>query len=349
MTAICAPRPLKHVRYPWEPKDRIHVPIVRKPLPPVPVGPEHPNLPFPFGERNRSLATGGSDRVTVCIAAVCETLTNDPKVILCADTRMSAPGLVKYEMGFKFGWAARGIHAMIADEPARAKELLATYWAYLNGVQLTPENVADEIKKPPMQYKRKLIDEYVRLNWGVSYDDYLAGALNNLPQDTLSGLAQQIAAIRLRCQLILTPFVNGQPKLFTVEDDGTTIQHDNFAVIGSGSWIAQSNMLLRQHLDTDSLARTLYCVHESKHLSESETSVGPKTLMVVANRTLSRRVSPRVIEQLFEYEHEYAPKRIPENGIVLEGDLYELLTDEEQGNRAEPTQGTRQKRLRKRS
>jgi hypothetical protein len=68
VTGTCAPRPLKHVRYPWKPEDRTH---------------EHTQ--FPPAQRKQSFQPKA---MTTCIAAACRSSLRESCIVLCSDTRV---------------------------------------------------------------------------------------------------------------------------------------------------------------------------------------------------------------------------------------------------------------------
>lgn len=250
------------------------------------------------------------DRVTICIGAICNT-ENNPQIIFCCDTKLSIPGFTSFHAGFKFGFLSPAAPVLIADDMARGKDLITTFGLYLNATEITAVNLAREFKKPPLIQKAKLIDGYFQLKWAVTYQDYLAGALRNLPAQVLDEIARDVANIRLGCQLIIGLFVRDKPMLFTVNDEGDTQPSDHFAVIGSGSWLAQAALCHRNYNQLAvSFEQALYYVYEAKRLSQSESNVGPLTLMAVLNRTGFRFVTQEGIDALETWFERYGPQQL---------------------------------------
>ena len=100
-------------------------------------------------------------------------------------------------------------------------------------------------------------------------------------------------------------------------DHGVSIKED-FAVAGSGSYLAQYGLLHRQHYDVQTLDRTIYCVYEAKKYAERVSSVGKITYFVViqpsSKAVMLTGLGTEELEKLFA---NYGPHGLNDPDIVL--------------------------------
>lgn len=234
-----------------------------------------------FPQRRRVYnPASGHDCVTVCIAGICKDEDREA-LIMCSDTRLSYSGFSS-DTGFKLGWAGPQMPAMIADSGPHADELLSRYFKHFcsPGLKLFKHNILDELRKPLVAQRENTLEQYLRLKWSIGYQDYLAGALRNLPPDEQSKVAADLGKIDFQCQLIIAVILRDKWELFAVDDQGNVIAADHFAVIGSGIWLAHAALCQREYDRWLRLPTAAYYIYEAKKLAQAETSVGPLTYMM---------------------------------------------------------------------
>ena len=289
-------------------------------------------LPKPAKRTYNSPRPYCGDRVTVCIAGICDWHAQ-PSIIICTDTKLSLSGFTSFDSAIKIAWAAPNAVALMADDPSRAKELIHLYQRHMvldhGPIALTRQNALDEVRKPAYRQKLRIIDEYFQRKWGVTYERYREGALNNLPERARDDIIRDVDGLTLGCQLIITPFVQDEPRLFTVSDDATASELDHFAVIGSGAWIANASLCQRQYNRMLDLKTALYYVYEAKKLSEAEGHVGKRTHMAVFQNTRMLFVSDSGMETLESWFWKFSPQpvanvTIPEDGFWITSELQQI-------------------------
>jgi len=196
--------------------------------------------------------------VTVCIAAVCSEGEKE-LIVLCSDRRISyGVGIGGAEIGFKLGLAGPGWAAMIAGTMSNAQRLLSFYRNHLNSVALTESNVRTEMDVPLIRYR-----------------DWLANRSRIAPD-----------LVKFDEQLILSGYVEEMPFLFMVSCEGVD-EHRHFAVIGTGSWLAQAALLQREYTSATDVEEALYLVYEAKKFSEKDDYVGKRTMILVQESPLN--------------------------------------------------------------
>jgi hypothetical protein len=198
-------------------------------------------------------------------------------IVLCADMKVGT-WAAKAEIGFKLRWGRANWPAMISGEMSRAIDLVKTFSAHLNSVELNSWNVIDAMRTAGNIFREKLADEIVRRNLSVSYD-YLIKNKSKFPAAKVLETYTQIGQIDSEAELIVTGFVEGEPYIFVVERDCTVTQRENFACVGTGAYIAEPALYQRRQNRSATLARTLYHAYEAKKLGEIAEGVGEMTVM----------------------------------------------------------------------
>lgn len=236
-------------------------------------------------------------KVTLCIAAMCEVEADDPRVVLCTDWRQESY-LAHSETADKLRILPNGWIALVADTASRDEELVALYESHLLPLTKFKDDAElfSEMKKPAQQYKANLANEYISHTVGMSYSDFLSK--DNIPEDFFTKRLNEISQIRLDASLILAGFVavrdpktkkqSSAPYLFVVEDDeghqDVVRTEDNFAVIGSGRYVAVPSLTQRGLDSSQSLMETIYAVYEAKRLAETVPGVGEYTSIDVLDK-----------------------------------------------------------------
>ena len=107
--------------------------------------------------------------------------------------------------------------------------------------------------------------------------------MNHLPAETLSRISNEIEQLHFECQLIVASHTKTGYRIFTIDSKGTVLQADGYAVIGSGSWIAQASLCQRQYSQNFTMPTAAYVIYEAKKLAENEPTVGKRTAMWVTH------------------------------------------------------------------
>ena len=142
--------------------------------------------------------------------------------------------------------------------------------------------------------KEILANEYLWQTLGVSYAD-LVSPDKKFPEEVVTKRLEEVAKIRLQAALIVAGFISTQqadsleretnPYLFVVDDqsdhENVVRVEENFAAIGTGSYVAIPSLHQRQHDEEKSLMETIYNLYEAKRLAEVVPGVGDATSVQV--------------------------------------------------------------------
>jgi hypothetical protein len=231
-------------------------------------------------------------RMTVCIAAICQQDkdNDEPRIVVGYDWK-SETELGGSETADKLRTLPKGWVALMADSLSHCEELVAQYETHLRtlGPVDDDRHLFEEMKKPAHKQKEVLANDYLRQMLGISYAD-LVSPDKKYPEEIVTKRLEEVANIRLRAALILAGFIEtGQsneerennPYLFVVDDQSdheNVVQvGENFAAIGTGSYVAIPVLHQREHDSEKSLIETVYSVYEAKRLSQVVPGVGEAT------------------------------------------------------------------------
>jgi 20S proteasome alpha/beta subunit len=218
--------------------------------------------------------------MTLCVAAIC-TDNRKHRIVVATDWRAST-GAAGAENQDKLRWITPNMPVLLAGTVSRAIELRDTYRQYFKHlseqsppVNISEFNVMDVVKKPTALFKRKLVDEYTGLKFGLGYKEFRQAVANKeIPKSVATEAFTDIKSISLDCCLILPFFIGRDAYIFKVDEDGSVEECDNFAAIGSGSDVAEGSLFQRQQEEYMTLGRTVYHVYEAMRLGSIASDVG---------------------------------------------------------------------------
>jgi hypothetical protein len=249
--------------------------------------------------------------VTVCIAATCQDKEKN-KIVLCTDTKLSS-ALGSAETGTKDLHIAHRWRLLTSGDERDIIALHRLYKLQFNDIKnLTPDKLDESMKSPLRQRKKDLADEYTFSRYNMSYADFIAVGKDKFPDEEFRNSIRNVAAIRLRANLIIAGFVDESPEIYLTDEDGIAKATNDFAVIGEGQYLAQSVLLRRQQHSRLSLYETLYNAYEAKRYSESVGSVGKYTSIAIISPGAKRELTSfGVDKQLKKCFEDYGPKSLP--------------------------------------
>jgi len=214
---------------------------------------------------------------------------------------------------------------MLAGQLSCGRELASMYTEYLDSDScetLTEHNLLDHLRIPPRKLKEKLVEEYFRLKWAVSYEQFLDGKLNALRESELLRIGSDINNIVFpdNTCAILASLATGVPSLFTVYPDGQVFQDENFTVIGTGYSVARATLTNRHYHQHWNLPYALYAIYEAKRLCEGDPNVGPATIMWVhylnhAKEQVMLPLEDADIEFLREQFEKFGPRKLSKTSL----------------------------------
>jgi hypothetical protein len=225
--------------------------------------------------------------MTLCMAASCQ-LGEEPRIVLCTDWQQQVEGVGGAENRNKLDWVKDGWPVVVSDTLCHAEELVGTYRKHLEGIELVEANVLDEMKIPAQTYKAALADDYIKQTLGIDYNYFLQYGKERLPEELFRDKLDEVSRIELGASLIIAgfakcekigPYNSGlQPFLCVVEDtedhkDVVRLEND-FATIGSGTYVASAALFHREQHWERPLLYTIYSVFEAHRFSNKVPGVG---------------------------------------------------------------------------
>jgi hypothetical protein len=209
------------------------------------------------------------------------------------------------------------------DEP----DILALVKFYRLRFKNHPENrsaetIDESMRWPLRQRKKQLSDDYTYSHFNMPYDEFLAFGKAKLPEESFKNAVRDVAAIRLKANLIVAGFIDGSPEIYWTDEDGSAHPLNDFAVIGEGQYLAQSTLMRREQESRTTLHETLYNVFEAKKYSEAVGSVGTSTFLGILSADGKRELTSYSVDrQLREWYNEYGPRDLP-GSFSLKGPVY---------------------------
>lgn len=273
-------------------------------------------------------------RMTVCIAAICEWTTKDPKIVLCSDKRSSST-FGKLDNRFKLNPLSAGFTLMCAgneDEISAVTRLVATAFrdATAEGIALDETNIGRLVDDALAARKRSRVENLVQSRYAISYDEFRETGRERFPDDLFRNLMYEIHEVAIDIALILAGFVDDSPLILEANRSSHAVIRDDFSTIGSGAPLAQSVLLGRQHHTQNTLAQTAYTVFEAKKYAEGEVGVGEEYAMIVmAKDDRVTMLSAKGKDWLDETYEICGPKPIPNDLSVQRSSFLKLSSEAE--------------------
>jgi hypothetical protein len=225
--------------------------------------------------------------VTICIAAV-HGEPKDPKIILCADRRLDQGEWGSSESGKKvvslgYNWCA----------------LMAGTWAMAcDAVSVLSDNIR-----------------------GSSYPTTSPQIFSSVKRSAEQFRLSELCPKDGECTLLVTGFIDNKPVLIHVnitKHESRLLACKGVVAIGEGATVATSILNLRNFGGFNQVEQALYSVYEAKVYSETVTSVGPGTFMMIqfpdvnpqANRTIFKRLDEGALTKLHSLNRKFGLREI---------------------------------------
>lgn len=214
-------------------------------------------VPMEFGRSRYAVIPKPSKRLrikalTVCVAAICED-NGEPKIVLCADTRLDF-----------------GEHGS-ADGTAKMSVLWHGWCGMLAGDYAVASDFIERLKKSFQMRKKDFGSK-------ESLRSFVVSVATKFMNGPLYG--------KEPVEIIIAGFIHRKPVIVAVRMDETAaapavFSGKPFHAIGSGANIVNIFLGLREVSPEDSMNKMLYVVYEAKKASEKNGGVGPETRLVV--------------------------------------------------------------------
>ncbi|OYX47174.1 MAG: hypothetical protein B7Y90_13460 [Alphaproteobacteria bacterium 32-64-14] len=256
--------------------------------------------------------------VTICIAAGCRD-HGKPKIVLCADTKGSSALGTTNVMQKVLPLTTRWMLGVAGDDDEINAFFRVARLGFLEALDQEPPIEIDDYNAEIL-FRRALAtrskdkkDSLVQMQVAMSYDELLNGGGAKLPPGHFDDLIKKTRAIRFRGSFLVAGVSYGAPFIVVSDENGDTSVHADFVAMGSGTYLAQSMMLLREHSHIHDLGRTLYTVYEAKRHAERESGVGTETRMYVLDEAGLWPVSE---EGYIWLEGAYEERRVKELALI---------------------------------
>lgn len=267
--------------------------------------------------------------MTLCVAVAGQD-HGVSRIVVASDWRVETE-TSSSEVQNKFYWIDKNWPALIAGDPSRALELIATFRGLFKRfeekhVAINSTNIYDLLKVPLRRFKAKLSDEYVSQKYGITYKEFLSKGKAMFPEDRFDRLCHDIERIDLECDLIICRFLGGEPYIFRIHSTGRLELCEHFAAIGSGTDLAESSLQLREHEEDLPLSQAIFHVYEAMTLGAKAPGVGKVfTISVLSNprgakevmmQDLTASAEKRLKSQFDKYSFkEFFRLGFPRNGL----------------------------------
>lgn len=223
--------------------------------------------------------------MTLCMAAACMD-RGKPRLVISSDWKVET-ATYSVENANKFFWIGDSWVCLIAGNGSRALELIKTYRIaffalYEQKVKISKENIFDLVKQPLIIHKRKLVEEYIGLRLGISYQEFMETGKNRLPEKQFEQMCSDVVNIGFDCWLLLCTFQEGDSFIFRIHPNGDCELCENFAAIGSGTDIAEASFCQREHQEDLPLGQGIFHVYEAAALGARAPGVGESTISVLS-------------------------------------------------------------------
>jgi hypothetical protein len=245
--------------------------------------------------------------MSVCIAAA-SILNNDHLLIFCMDM-MASTDFSSAETTWKWSPLVGNFYALIAGTISTAREITSLCRAELVGAENDNINgILNRLRRAIGGYKLRFAEAYVQGRLGISYDEFRRKGRNALPDELFRELSYEIKNHFSNAELIVAGFLETKPIVFKISADSVWFCED-FAVIGSGTQIAEAALFNREQTFTRGKNQSLYCVYEAKKLAEKAPGVGKKTNLYIVHPDRSvDAVLPPGFQVLDAHFERFAPR-----------------------------------------
>jgi hypothetical protein len=267
--------------------------------------------PEPFWERAP---------VTICIAAICNTFKNEPRIVLCHDWQTSSQegiGSKNKERSLgKGGYClTSGFDGQITAAYQHLKQAFAEWKEDIDETNLT------KIVRNGLQARKlEKCEELLRGRMAISYDKFLQDGRACLPTSIFEALNSEILGMKLGAQFIVAAFSPaGYPMICETDDFAQVTPRDEFCVIGEGKTLARAALLQRRFTTVNDWPEAVYKVFEAKRIAENVASVGTYTSLEILRKDGFRRsLKDNGLKRLEAAFGKYGPKLFHGNGAELD-------------------------------
>jgi len=265
--------------------------------------------------------------MTVCIAAVCEENTDDRKIVLCTDRKISS-ALGSAETTLKsrsLGVESWRVLTSGADRDIQSTlRLLKQRFSESESIDET--NVLSIVRAALNQRKKDKADELVNGRLAISYSEFLERGKKKLPKDIFRAITAEVELTKIDAEFVIVGYAYGFPILLKTDGNCGASIREHFAFAGEGAYLAQAALLSRAHNHLETLGRTIYSVYEAKKFSQGAPSVGEETSITILHQDGRHNLvsTTRGLAFLEEQYQKFGPKKVSRD-LKVSPELVEKL------------------------
>jgi hypothetical protein len=276
--------------------------------------------------------------MSLCIAAEC---THEAKsaIVLCCDWRAERGRIYQELVGSedvdKIRWIERTpFSAMLAGSETKADELLTACDEVIRKFSETPEDInsdleitrfLENLRKVARARKREILEHYVGMTLGISYEDFLNTAQRRFTEAQYVDELERIRHLGLGAEVIICGFHGDEPLTVKLDADGEAHWETNYSVIGDGADIALAFLAQRDYDPEMPLMECLLRVYEAKRAAEVNRHVGKLTTFEVLVQARKRF---DISDTCFKLLKRTVGKRHALPKVEFKGEYLEILEDE---------------------
>lgn len=219
--------------------------------------------------------------VTICIAAMCE----GGKTLLMASDMMITMEWVSGDIKTtKFRPLTRSCYAMFSgSDISPVGQVLSRVQDKLLDRSARDFPVWDVAKAFTDVYQahlRTVAANQVLSRYGWDTEAFLKDGLRSLGSESFNEVRRQYEQVKLDCEFLVCGFDSSQKGfIFKVSNPGVSKDFSElgFWAIGSGEYIALTNLMNHQHMESQPLELAMYAVCEAKFSAEAAEGVSRNT------------------------------------------------------------------------
>lgn len=266
--------------------------------------------------------------MTLCIAALCRERGEKvgSRAIISFDRRVET-GIAGADIEFKYVPLTNRWSALIAGDVSLAREFAIGYAECLadREERLVIAEANSLLREPLKQLREEYADRLVRERLAIPFSELKANGAAQLPGDSFRQMWYDISVQQMGVELILLGFIEEAFHLYRVANWNIS-RHEPFAVIGSGSYIAEAALFQRGQRAVWTVPMALYAVYEAQKLGEIAPGVGASQDIAVLTFEEDSGVTPSVASPslrkgLDKQFKEFGPKVISLDHPLPSGDF----------------------------
>ena len=266
--------------------------------------------------------------VTICIAAICQSIPGGPPCVIGATDRKVTAGDIQFEPPMSKIWQlASGVVALVAgDSDAQSEICSYVLRKQPQDVVATVRAYCDELGK----YNRRQAERAILFPLGMNMKSFLSSQKGMSP-DFIEQIRYEIKKERAEIKTIICG-VDHQfgAQIFVVDWNSKAYSNSSigFAAIGDGEWHASSQFMFSKYVPTWSLVRSMLLVYSAKQRAQVAPGVGEDTDLFFVSQlhgfSLIQPPIPEELQKAYEKMRNTYDKAVEESYSAMESYVSQL-------------------------